>query len=185
KGQHVNVRKILKKPLFVPATTRVDSLIETLQIENSHIAIVVDEYGGVDGIVTMEDALEELVGEIYDEHDEVAQSIIKRGENRYVVDADFDLKSLFEELNLGECPVSEATSVGGWLFEQFQDIPEVGEKIEYQQSVNQVFNDLSELIGEDTETLSFEILKVKKRRIKAVLLTVDVRTKDTTEAQEP
>ncbi len=185
KGQHVNVRKILKKPLFVPATTRVDSLIETLQIENSHIAIVVDEYGGVDGIVTMEDALEELVGEIYDEHDEVAQSIIKRGENRYVVDADFDLKSLFEELKLGECPVSEATSVGGWLFEQFQDIPEVGEKIEYQQSVNPVYNDLSELIDEDTETLSFEILKVKKRRIKSVLLTVDVRKKETAEAQEP
>jgi len=176
KGQHVNLRKILKKPLFVPATTKVDALIELLQLENNHIAVVVDEYGGVDGIVTMEDALEELVGEIYDEHDEVAQSILKRGDNRYVVDADFDVKSLFEELHLGTAPVSDSTSVGGWLFEKFQDIPEVGEKIEYEQTVNQVYNELSELESEDRETLSFEILKVKKRRIKSVLLTVEIRS---------
>jgi len=174
KGQHVNIKKILKKPFFVPATTKVDSLIEMLQVENNHLAIVVDEYGGVDGIVTMEDALEELVGEIYDEHDDVEEPIIKKNEGEYVVDADYDLSSLFEDLNLGNSPLSEANSVGGWLFEKFQDIPEVGEKVEFEQMINQTYNDLSELISEDLEILAFEVLKVKKRRIKSVKLTVKI-----------
>jgi CBS domain containing-hemolysin-like protein len=174
KGQHVNIKKILKKPLFVPATTKVDSLIEMLQDENNHLAIVVDEYGGVDGLVTMEDALEELVGEIYDEHDDVEEPIIKKAEGVYLIDADHDLSALFEDLELGEIPDSEANSVGGWLFEKFQDIPEVGEKVEFEQMINQSFNDLSELVSEDLEILSFEILKVKKRRIKSVMLTVKV-----------
>ncbi|MFA5742259.1 MAG: hemolysin family protein, partial [Candidatus Izemoplasmatales bacterium] len=172
KGHHVNVKKILKKPLFIPATTKVDALIELLQLENSHIAVVVDEYGGVDGIVTMEDALEELVGEIYDEHDEIEQSIVKRSDKQYVIDADVDLKILFEELHLGTPPESDSTSVGGWLFEMFQDIPEVGEKIEYVIAINQSYNELSELESEDTVHLSFEVLKVNKRRIKSVLLTI-------------
>lgn len=185
KGQHVNIKKILKKPLFIPATTKVDALIELLQLENNHIAIVVDEYGGVDGIVTMEDALEELVGEIYDEHDEVAQNIVKRADDTYVIDADFDIKRLFEELDLGEAPVSESTSVGGWLFEKFQDIPEVGEKIEYEQAVHQVYDELSELQSEDIETLTFEVLKVKKRRIESVLLKVLIRSNDENDLDHP
>ncbi|MFA5697247.1 MAG: hemolysin family protein [Candidatus Izemoplasmatales bacterium] len=172
KGHHVNVRKILKKPLFIPSTTKVDALIELLQLENNHIAVVVDEYGGVDGIVTMEDALEELVGEIYDEHDQVEKSIIKRNDGKYTIDADFDLKSLFEELELGTPPESDATSLGGWLFEMFQDIPEVGEKIEYEIAINQAYNELSELESQDLVRLSFEVLKVNKRRIKSVLLTI-------------
>lgn len=185
KGQHFSIRKLLKKPLFIPATTKVDALIELLQLENNHIAIVVDEYGGVDGIVTMEDALEELVGEIYDEHDQVEKNIVKRSDNSYIIDADFDLKRLFEELNLGDSPVSESTSVGGWLFEKFQDIPEVGEKIEYEQEVNQVYDDLSELKSADIETLTFEVLKVKKRRIQSVLLNIQLRSNDETEMEHP
>ncbi len=175
KGRNFNVKKLLRKPLFIPATTKVDALIELLQEENNHLAVVVDEYGGVDGIVTMEDALEELVGEIYDEHDDVEKSIVKRAPNVYVVDADFDLKRLFDDLDLGDAPQSEATSVGGWLFEKFQDIPEVGEKIHYELTVNQSYNELSELVSEDLEMLSFEVLKVKQRRIKSVLLTVQVK----------
>ncbi|MCK7484826.1 MAG: hypothetical protein MZU97_04235 [Bacillus subtilis] len=75
----------------------------------------------------MEDALEELVGEIYDEHDDVDAFILKHDENQYIVNADYDLYRLFEDLHLGEPPVSDSISIGGWLFEQFQDIPEVGE----------------------------------------------------------
>lgn len=175
KGHNINIKKLLRKPIFVPASTKVDALIELLQLENSHLAIVIDEYGGVDGLVTMEDALEELVGEIYDEHDDVTENIRKHSENQYIVNADFDLKDLFDDLNLGEPPVSDSTSVGGWLFEKFQDIPEVGEKIEYEIAVNQVYDELSELISEDLELLTFEILKVKKRRIKSVLLTVEMK----------
>jgi len=179
KGHSINIKKLLRKPIFVPSTTKVDALIELMQTENSHIAIVVDEYGGVDGLVTMEDALEELVGEIYDEHDDITEPIVKQAPNEYIIDADYDLKDLFEDLNLGEPPVSEATSIGGWLFEKFQDIPEVGERIEYELAVNQVYDDLSELISEDRELLTFEILKVSKRRIKSVLLKIELLPKET------
>jgi len=176
KGQNVNLKKMLRKPIFIPATTKVDQLIETLQMENNHLAIVVDEYGGVDGLVTMEDALEELVGEIYDEHDDVDENIIRKSDHTFIVNADTDLTDLFEDLNLGEAPVSESTSVGGWLFEKFQDIPEVGERIEYELTINQVYDDLSELVSEDLEILTFEVLKVKKRRIKSVLLSVEIES---------
>jgi len=184
KNRSFNVKKVLRKPLFVPATTKVDALIELLQGENNHMAVVVDEYGGVDGIVTMEDALEELVGEIYDEHDDVTKNVVKRGPNTYVVDADFDLKRLFDDLELGEAPQSDATSVGGWLFEKFQDIPEVGEKLEITQSVNQQYNALSELVSEDLEVLTFEVLKVKQRRIKSVLLSVILANRGAAEETE-
>lgn len=173
KGQNINLRRLSRKPIFVPASSKVDALIELLQSLNNHLAFVVDEYGGLDGIVTMEDALEELVGEIYDEHDAIDHPIIKVDDHSYIIDGDYDLEDLFEDLELGEAPVSESTSVGGWLFEIFQDIPEVEEEIEHMIYYNQEYNELSEIISEDTAILTFKVLKVKRRRIEEVLLTID------------
>lgn len=176
--QNVNLRSLVRPALFIPTSTKVDSLIALLQNKNTHLAIVVDEYGGVDGIVTMEDALEELVGEIYDEHDEVIETITKKDDYNYLINADYDLEDLFEDLNLGKPPVSDSTSIGGWLFEMFQDIPEIDEEIEYEVRYNQEYDELSELINEDKATLIFKILKVKKRRIKSVLMTIKVEDSD-------
>jgi len=173
KGQSVNVRRLLRKPIFIPASSKVDALIELLQEKNSHLAFVVDDYGGLDGIVTMEDALEELVGEIYDEHDDVEDMVIKVDEGSYIIKADYDLEDLFDDLELGDSPVTESTSVGGWLFELFQDIPEVDEQIQYMIYYNQKYDELSELVTEDTAILTFKVLKVKKRRITEALLTID------------
>lgn len=173
KGQNINLRQLARKPIFVPASSKVDALIELLQANNSHMAFVVDEYGGLDGIVTMEDALEELVGEIYDEHDDVDEFIKQTGENSYIIDADYDVEDLFEDLELGEPPVSESVTIGGWLFEKFQDIPEIGEKVEQIIFYNQEYDDLSEIIKEDTAILTFQVLDVKKRRIEEVLLTIE------------
>lgn len=174
KEQNVNIRRMMRQPLFIPSSTKVDALIELLQTSNMHLAVVVDEYGGVDGIVTMEDALEELVGEIYDEHDDIFETIEKKDDYTYLVNADYDIEDLFEDLNLGKPPVSDSTSVGGWLFEMFQDIPEVDEEIEYEVRYNQEYDELSELIKEDRAVLVFKILSVTKRRIKSVLLTINV-----------
>jgi CBS domain containing-hemolysin-like protein len=174
KEQNVNIRRMIRQPLFIPSSTKVDALIELLQTSNMHLAVVVDEYGGVDGIVTMEDALEELVGEIYDEHDDIFETIEKKDDYTYLVNADYDIEDLFEDLNLGKPPVSDSTSVGGWLFEMFQDIPEVDEEIEYEVRYNQEYDELSELIKEDRAVLVFKILSVTKRRIKSVLLTINV-----------
>ncbi len=174
KEQNINLRRMVRQPLFIPASTKVDALIELLQTQNQHLAIVVDEYGGVDGIVTMEDALEELVGEIYDEHDDINEPIIKKDDFTYIINADYDVEDLFEVLNLGKPPVSDSTSVGGWLFEMFQDIPEVDEEVEYEVRYNQEYDELSELIKEDKAVLVFKILAVTKRRIKSVLLKINV-----------
>jgi len=174
KDQNINIRRMVREPLFIPSSTKIDALIELLQTKNMHLAIVVDEYGGVDGIVTMEDALEELVGEIYDEHDDISETITKKDDYTYIVNADYDLEDLFEDLNLGEPPVSDSTSIGGWLFEMFQDIPEVGEEVEYEVRYNQEYDELSELINEEKAILVFKILSVNKRRIKSVLLTINV-----------
>lgn len=173
KKQAINLRRLVRKPIFVPSSSKVDALIELLQENNNHLAFVVDEYGGLDGIVTMEDALEELVGEIYDEHDLISEPVTKVEENTYLIDGDYDLEDLFETLELGEPPISESTSVGGWLFEIFQDIPEVDEQIEHVIYYNQEYDELSEVISEDTAVLTFKVLKVKQRRIKEVLLTID------------
>jgi len=178
KKQVINLKRLVRPALFIPTSTKVDSLITLLQNKNTHLAIVVDEYGGVDGIVTMEDALEELVGEIYDEHDDVIETITKKDDYNYLINADYDLEDLFEDLNLGKPPVSDSTSVGGWLFEMFQDIPEVDETISYEVRYNQEYDELSELIKEDKATLIFKILKVKKRRIKSVLMTIKVEDKE-------
>ncbi|MFA7075924.1 MAG: hemolysin family protein [Candidatus Izemoplasmatales bacterium] len=174
KEQNINIRRMIRQPLFIPTSTKVDALIELLQTQNMHLAIVVDEYGGVDGIVTMEDALEELVGEIYDEHDDITEPVIKQDDYTYLINADYDIEDLFEDLNLGKPPVSDSTSVGGWLFEMFQDIPEVDEEIEYEVRYNQEYDDLSELINEEKAVLVFKILSVTKRRIKTVLLKINV-----------
>ena len=174
KEQNINLRRMMRQPLFIPASTKIDALIELLQTQNQHLAIVVDEYGGVDGIVTMEDALEELVGEIYDEHDDISEAVVKKDDFTYVVNADYDIEDLFEDLNLGKPPVSDSTSVGGWLFEMFQDIPEVDEEVEYEVRYNQEYDELSELIKEDKAVLVFKIQAVTKRRIKSVLLKINV-----------
>ncbi len=174
KEQNINLRRMMRQPLFIPASTKIDALIELLQTQNQHLAIVVDEYGGVDGIVTMEDALEELVGEIYDEHDDINETVVKKDDFTYIVNADYDIEDLFEDLNLGKPPVSDSTSVGGWLFEMFQDIPEVDEEVEYEVRYNQEYDELSELINEDKAVLVFKILAVTKRRIKSVLLKINV-----------
>ncbi len=173
KGQVVNIKRLVRKPIFIPTSTKVDALIELLQEKNSHLAFVVDEYGGLDGIVTMEDALEELVGEIYDEHDDIDNWVSQVDKSSYIVNADYDLEDLFEDFNFGTPPVSESTSVGGWLFEMFGDIPEVDEEIQHTVFYNQQYDELSELISEDTAILTFKILKVKKRRIQEVLMVID------------
>jgi CBS domain containing-hemolysin-like protein len=172
KGQQINIRRLARKPIFIPNSTKVDALIELLQEKNSHMAFVVDEYGGLDGIVTLEDALEELVGEIYDEHDDVDDWVTKVGEGEYLVSADYDLADLFNDFEFGKPPVSESTSVGGWLFELFGDIPEVDEEIQFTVFYNQQYDELSELVSEDTAVLNFKVLKVKKRRITEVLMTI-------------
>ena len=116
---------IISPPVFALENEPIRALLKKLQQAKTHVAVVVDEYGGTCGIVTMEDILEELVGEIWDEHDEEEVFIRKIGEDTYLVDASMDFDDFAEFFHLtGE---TDMTSVSGWVMEQCDRVPEVGD----------------------------------------------------------
>ena len=122
---------LLTEAVYVPKSIKISALLKKLQKCKTHMAIVLDEGGGIEGIVTMEDILEELVGEIWDEHDEVEVMFQKVNEDQWIIDGAADMDDMFENLELLQDPDEfESTTVGGWLMEQLEDIPQEGEKLE-------------------------------------------------------
>ncbi len=119
---------MLTKPVFVPKTMKIGALLKLLQKNKCHMAVVTDEYGGTFGIVTMEDILEELVGEIWDEHDEVEEDM---SENKgvYTVSGSMEPEELFEELEMDIEEVPYAT-LSGWIMDELNKVPEVGDTFE-------------------------------------------------------
>ena len=124
------ISQIMTEPLFVYQHTKIRDILKTLQHQKSHIAVVVDDFGGTLGIVTMEDILEELVGEIWDEHDEEEVFIRKVDKDTYLVDAAMDFDDFAEFFHLNE--ETEMTSVSGWVMEQCDRVPEVGDRFSCQ-----------------------------------------------------
>lgn len=117
---------------YVPETIHLDLLFKEMQTEHNHIVVVVSEYGVPSGIVTMEDIIEELVGEIWDESDEEIDNISKIGENSYKVLCTTSTEDFFEFFELEPDEISEATTVNGWLIEKSENIPEDGYTIDYE-----------------------------------------------------
>lgn len=124
-----DVSQIMAPPVFIHQTEKVDDLLQLLQSTKAHIAVVIDEYGGTLGIVTMEDILEELVGEIWDEHDEVEEPFRLLDENTYIVDCTVTLNDFCNYFDV-ECD-SESISLGGWIMEQMECIPRQGDQFHY------------------------------------------------------
>lgn len=125
-----SLEEIMAKPIFVPRSIKISNLLKLLQKNKAHIAIVTDDYGGTLGIVTMEDILEELVGEIWDEHDDVVETFKKESDSVYKVACSNNLEEFFDYFNMSN---EEATSetVGGWVMEQLGRIPKVGDTFTY------------------------------------------------------
>ena len=110
---------------YTTANAELGLLLRTLQKKKSHMAIVVDEYGGTAGLVTLEDILEELVGEIWDEHDEVIESFRKQEDGSYLIAAGADLTDLYDLFSIsGEC---DASTVSGWVIDELGRLPQVGD----------------------------------------------------------
>ena len=120
---------IIKPPVFVTEYMKVSNLLELLQEYKSHMAIVKDEFGGTLGIVTMEDILEEIVGDIWDEHDEIIEQMIKIDDKNYRVKGNADLEDIFEELGIDE--ELEFSTVNGWAQDELGKIPSIGEVFNY------------------------------------------------------
>lgn len=124
------IKDIISPVLFVHQSEMADDLLKKLQKEKSHIAVVVDEYGGTLGIVTMEDILEELVGEIWDEHDEVVEEFKELDENNFIIDCNMNLDDFCAEFDIET--ESDSVSVGGWVAEQIGNIPDVNDSFTFE-----------------------------------------------------
>ena len=179
-----NVKQLMRNVLFVNKKMTVDALIKTLQESKTHMAIVSGEYNDTLGLVTMEDALEEIVGEIYDEHDEgsVKQKLItKINDNTYMVDGDMFVSDMFEEIGLGEAPEG-ASKLSTWMFESQEDLPKIGDKMTY----ISCFTDQNEEgeYEDYAKKIILEIVEVDDRRIETVKVTVSDATEEEVEQFE-
>ena len=125
------ITDIMKEPFFAPASLSMSSLLRQFRSSQSHLVILLDEYGGTEGIVTMEDVLEELVGEIYDEHDEVNEEVVEHEDGTVMVDGSMQLQELLDKYGLEN--EYDADTVGGWVGETLEKVPEVGDSFTLEQ----------------------------------------------------
>jgi len=151
---------IMQNAFYTTEHAKISILLRQLQMKKVHIAVVLDEYGGTLGIVTLEDILEELVGEIYDEHDEVINYFKEIGENTYLVAGNAPLSDTFEFFGLdGEEDEFEANTLSGWAIEKLGEIPLAGKKFEHKH-------------------LNIEITKSTVKRILQVKISVTEKTNE-------
>lgn len=153
--EKIDLRPLLIKPCYVYKTVRLPSVLAEMRKSRTHLAIVTDEYGGSMGVVTMEDVLEELVGDIWDETDEFEPEVIEHGKNLYELDGDMNISDFLEMIDRSEDSFeTDSATVGGWTIEKFGRFPECGDSFEF-------------------ENLSVTVLEVSGQRVEKVLLLVE------------
>lgn len=156
-------QSLIRPPYFVPETKKVDDLLREFQDNRVHIAIVVDEFGGTSGIVTLEDVLEEIVGEIHDEYDEDDKMYKRVNSNTYIFEGKTPLSDFVKILDVSDDEFSEiegeADTLAGLMLEMKGDFPEVHEKFEY-------------------DNFCFEIMEVSERRIASIKVVVREKKDD-------
>ena len=151
----VDIASILRAPYFVPETKNIDALLFELQKMKQQIAILIDEYGGFSGIVTMEDIIEQVVGDIDDEYDEEEEIIDKVDDHIYLVDGDVSLEDLDEELGI-DLTSETSETIGGFLIDMLGEIPDE--------------NDVGRIIT--FENYQFKIMAIQDRRIERVKIYI-------------
>lgn len=130
KGGDIDLGSLIRKPYFVPESKRIDSLLREFKRRHVHIAIAIDEYGGVSGIVCMEDIIEEIVGDIQDEFDNEREDIVALGDSAWLCDARVNIEDLNEETGIG-LPEEGFDTLGGFVFDLFGKIPSRYEKVSW------------------------------------------------------
>lgn len=168
----VKLSKLMTKPLFTAENTNVDTLIKEMQKAKKHLAVVLDENGGVSGIVTMEDCVETIFGEIYDETDQdESEPVIEQiGDDQYKIDAEISVEELFDRLEIENMPENPYQTVNSFLFELSEDIPEVGKKYEYN-TIDEIIDDEGNLT-EHKINMQFIVSKMEGHRIDVVELKI-------------
>ena len=137
KNEQKTLKELVRPILFVPESMKVNQLLRQFKQQRHHIAMVLNEYGGIIGLVTLEDAIEEIVGEINDEHESVPEAIVPLEQGGWLVYAGVDLDELEKLLNIRfEC--EDAVTLGGFLTEKLQRLPKKGERLAYNGYVFQI-----------------------------------------------
>ena len=155
-----DLRKLLMEPCYVYKTTKLPAVLETLKRAKQHLAIVTDEYGGCLGLITMEDVLEQIVGDIWDETDEIENEVVERTSGEYELDGDMAIDDFTELVGLDdEAFETESATVGGWTLEMFGTYPQEGQSFKY-------------------ENLTVTVLKMDGLRVEKVLVQVHPEKKD-------
>ena len=148
-GKPIDLNSLLMPPCYVYKTMKMPQVLSTLKAAKQHLAIVTDEYSGTLGVISMEDVLEQIVGEIYDETDEIDPDVIKKNDNEFEVDGDLPIGEFLELVHINEEDFeAESETVGGWVVEMLGHFPSAGEKLTY--------NDI------ELEVLSMDGLRVEK-----------------------
>lgn len=154
-AEKLTIHDLMFTPFYIPETTGIDSLLETMQKEHVHMAVVIDEYGGVAGLVTMEDVLEEIVGEIVDEFDEEEeQMIFEVGKEIIEVDARVHIDDLNEQFDYGLPEGKDFDTIGGFVITRVGKVPQAGDSLTWHQ-------------------LRFEILASDERKVTKLRIEVD------------
>lgn len=171
-GQKINIKELMSKPLFTAENTNVDTLIREMQKKRNHMAVVLDDNGGVSGIVTFEDCVEMVFGEIYDETDEDEKEPIfeKIAENEYKIDADMSVEDLFERLEIETMPENPYQTINSFVFDLSEDVPSIGEKITYD-TIDEIIDDEGNLTRNKIRMI-FTVTKLEDHRIEMVNLQI-------------
>lgn len=148
--ENINLEEIMHKPYFVPTSKKTNELFKILQGNKIHMAILIDEYGGFCGIVTMEDLVEEIVGDIEDEYDKENNNIVKINESIFIVDCSIELDEFNEAFNL-ELEEGEYNTLNGYIITKLGEIPKSNEKV--------VIN---------VDNINIEVVKVSNKKIEKV-----------------
>jgi CBS domain containing-hemolysin-like protein len=130
RNREFDIRHLLRKPFFVPESKHIDELLRELRRRRVHIAVVVDEYGGVSGIICMENIIEEIIGDIQDEFDNEKEDVLPLADGAYLCDARVNLEDLVKEIGI-ELPIEDFDTLGGFVFDLFGKIPVKYEKAVY------------------------------------------------------
>lgn len=158
-GQYQTLSEIVQDVIYVPETKRISDILREMQHAKTHLAIVIDQYGGTKGMVTLEDILEQLVGDIYDESDEIIHEFQKTAPHTYTVVGSFSINDvcagLDEEDAPAQIPETDSTTIGGWVMELLGHIPSVGETAVY-------------------EPFYFQVLEADNQTVKSIRLEVHI-----------
>ena len=178
-----SIRELLMEPCFVHKTMKLPAALNLMRERKMHLAIVVDEYGGTMGLITMEDILEEIVGDIWDESDEIVTECVQTGENTYEVSGDMNIDDFFAEIDFEvkefDC---EYSTMGGWAIEMLNADPHVGDSFTFSNR-----SDEEEVDEDDEDAFKTELCVVvsEMEDLRITLLTILIRKIALGEKKEP